>query len=98
MDGIRHIKCDCGKEFDSLCHKESKELECPDCGKMVPVPEYKGLFVKVNERKIQVHVCHCSECSGEFYVPGISTEWQPEYCPFCGIKFIRETTEDVALS
>ena len=27
MDGIRHVKCSCGKEFDSLCYKESLKLD-----------------------------------------------------------------------
>lgn len=40
MDGIRHMRCDrCGYEWDALCYWETKLLECPHCGTMVPVAE-----------------------------------------------------------
>lgn len=89
-DGIRHIKCDCGKEFDSLCYKESRELECPACSKMVPVPEYSGLFVSLRGKNTEVHLCHCEKCSAEFYMPACGEDWKPSFCPCCGLKFIGE--------
>ena len=46
------------------------------------------LFLE-NGRQLPVHQCDCGHCKAEWYVPGLSEEWTPNYCPFCGIKFIR---------
>jgi len=94
MDGMREVKCDgCGHKFISICHKETNELECPSCNKMIFVPEYKGLFVSIKNKKMPVHLCTCGECENEFYVPGISIDWKPSYCPYCGIKFVRDVVK-----
>jgi hypothetical protein len=36
-DGMRRVVCPCGHIFISVCFLDSKELECPACGKMVPL-------------------------------------------------------------
>jgi predicted nucleic acid-binding Zn ribbon protein len=42
---------------------------------------------------VPCYVCDCAECGNMFFVPGYSEEWMPSYCPFCGIKFVRQTIE-----
>ncbi|HEX2652081.1 MAG TPA: hypothetical protein VHN11_00325 [Xanthobacteraceae bacterium] len=40
-------------------------------------------------RQVTTNVCNCGQCGNEFYVPAVSEEWMPNFCPFCGIKFLR---------
>ena len=42
-----------------------------------------------NGRDLPVRLCECGKCKNEFYVQDFKKEWEPMYCPFCGIKFIR---------
>jgi DNA-directed RNA polymerase subunit RPC12/RpoP len=44
-------------------------------------------------RTVPCHVCNCAKCGNEFFVPGYSDEWMPNYCPYCGIKFVRRTRD-----
>jgi uncharacterized CHY-type Zn-finger protein len=49
------------------------------------------VFHRLNDGKqVETKVCTCGHCKNEFYVPALSQEWMPNYCPFCGIKFIHE--------
>lgn len=49
------------------------------------------LFLQ-NGRQLPVHQCDCGNCRNEWYVPGISDDWKPRFCPFCGIEFKRMET------
>lgn len=42
-------------------------------------------------RSVPCHACDCAKCGNEWFVPGYSDEWMPNYCPYCGTKFIRRT-------
>lgn len=46
-------------------------------------------------REVPTNVCNCGHCENEFYVPALSDEWMPSFCPFCGIKFLRREHDGV---
>lgn len=93
MDGIIKVSCsNCGLEFSSLCSSDAKVLECPTCKNKIKIKRPKGYALRLIEegRNIEFFICRCDECKNEFYVPGNSYDWKPNYCPYCGIKFLRE--------
>lgn len=48
------------------------------------------LLARLNDgRELSIQPCDCGSCGNEFFVPAISEEWMPNYCPYCGIKFVR---------
>jgi hypothetical protein len=44
-------------------------------------------------REIPSTTCHCGHCGNEWFVPALSEEWMPNYCCFCGIKFVMIKTD-----
>jgi len=46
-------------------------------------------------KQIKVTICNCGECSNEFFIPASSDEYLPDYCPYCGIKFIKGESDKV---
>ncbi len=56
-----------------------------------------AVWMKLNDgRNVEVKICTCGECLNEFYVPALSEEWRPNYCPFCGIKFVKTQLVEVS--
>ena len=56
---------------------------------------YDGDFTKSplaakmsNGENIKISTCTCFECGNEFFVRADSDDYIPNYCPYCGIKFI----------
>ena len=44
-------------------------------------------------RRSPVHVCVCGRCGNEWYTPGLSDEWEPSFCPYCGLQFSYRTVD-----
>lgn len=47
-----------------------------------------------NGNEIITSTCECGHCKNEFFVKGISDEYIPNFCPYCGIEFIRGIQDD----
>lgn len=45
-----------------------------------------------NWREDDIFTCVCGDCLNEFAVPGVSEEFKPNFCPYCGESF-RDTVE-----
>ena len=49
-----------------------------------------SLLLKLrNGEQIQCATCNCGSCKNEFFVRNDSSDYIPNYCPYCGIKFIK---------
>ena len=44
-------------------------------------------------REIPSTTCHCGHCGNEWFVPALSEEWMPNFCCFCGTKFVMLVTD-----
>lgn len=55
--------------------------------------ECSPLLLKLHKGKtLSLDLCRCSKCENEFFVPSIPNgEGDPNYCPFCGLKFFSVT-------
>ena len=69
-------------------------------GEAMRSQDFNGDFTKItllarmnNGEQINISTCTCESCSNEFYVPAISKEYIPNFCPYCGIKFIKGETQ-----
>jgi len=45
-------------------------------------------------RELPIHACDCRHCKNEWFIAALSEEWMPNYCPYCGIKFVGLKTDD----
>lgn len=51
--------------------------------------EEPALLAKLNDgSQVPVHACDCNHCKNEWFIAALSDEWTPNYCPYCGIKFL----------
>lgn len=39
-------------------------------------------------RELPAQACDCAHCGNEWFMAAYSEEWMPNYCPYCGIKFV----------
>lgn len=47
------------------------------------------LLARLNDgRELPIEPCHCSHCENEWFMAALSDEWMPNFCPYCGIRFI----------
>lgn len=44
-------------------------------------------------RCLPIESCSCGTCQNEWFMASLSPEWMPAFCPYCGIKFVRKTTD-----
>lgn len=56
------------------------------------MPETPLLARLRDGREIPIMPCNCGHCEAEFFVSAYSEEWEPNFCPYCGIKFVRRVT------
>jgi hypothetical protein len=60
-----------------------------------PEPEMPPLLARLADgRELPVESCHCHHCASEWFMAALSVEWMPNFCPYCGIKFIGRTVFD----
>jgi hypothetical protein len=43
--------------------------------------------VELDGQRGSIAGCRCTACSNGFFV-WAKTEYQPSYCPYCGVKFV----------
>ena len=50
------------------------------------------LLARLNEgRELPIQPCNCGHCHNEWFMTALSLEWMPNFCPYCGIKFVTKT-------
>ena len=48
------------------------------------------LNARLNDGRIlPIESCSCGHCGNEWFMAAYSHEWSPNFCPYCGIKFLR---------
>lgn len=47
-------------------------------------------------RKVVVSLCSCGRCRNEWYVPN-HNDFTPKFCPYCGLKFVSVTVDDIPI-
>lgn len=54
------------------------------------------LLARLNDgREIPTKPCNCGHCGNEWFMVALSEEWMPNFCPYCGIRFIRRESDGV---
>jgi len=56
--------------------------------------EEATLHARLNDgRSLPIETCTCGHCKNEWFMAALSAEWMPKFCPYCGINFVRKSTD-----
>lgn len=56
--------------------------------------EASPLVLRLNNgRTLPVNTCSCGHCANDWFMTGLSDEWMPNFCPYCGIEFLRREVD-----